>query len=260
MKCWSSDSLHNESSQNECAWTSLVAHLSHSLALFEILPWSPAGTEEHWEDVLITGLNHWTDKWASVLSRFHCTPDSHPLPISLWLNQHRDPPKDAIRLRNGSPREPLNICLMSFEIDSAWGTMDWETGVSTWRATLVGPLSLSCIPGTGQRACWRDERIERDTDCSHVPCWDDLWGLGQLCVHESLRLSLVLAPVTEQMDSQSKDILLDSSPAWPHPIGQPDLSWHRLPGPGDGRQGTGIGDCPLLICCSFIQKLSVSTQ
>ena len=159
MKCWSSDSLHNESSQNECAWTSLVAHLSHSLALFEILPWSPAGTEEHWEDVLITGLNHWTDKWASVLSRFHCTPDSHPLPISLWLNQHRDPLKDAIRLRNGSPREPLNICLMSFEIDSAWGTMDWETGVSTRRATLVGPLSLSCIPGTGPASLlkgWED--------------------------------------------------------------------------------------------------------
>ena len=49
--------------------------------------------------------------------------------VSLWLNQHRDPLKDAIRLRNGSPREPLNICLMSFEIKSDQIGLKWGPGI-----------------------------------------------------------------------------------------------------------------------------------
>lgn len=81
----------------------------------------------------------------------------------------------------------------------------------------LNPRDRTSKLGEGRMGLEREGGI----DCGQVASGDDLGGLGQPCVHESPQLSLVLASVAEQMGSHSKDILLDSSPAWPCPSGQP---------------------------------------
>lgn len=145
------------------------------------------------------------------------------VPGAVLSASHCDRITTANPIRNDSPREPRSICLTTFERTYAFGTTDWAR-----RMPSLGcyPCKL-CLPAL-HPGDWPSElgegvmETERQggADCSQVACWDDLWGLGQPCVYESLQLSLVLASVAEQMGSPSKDILLASSPAWPCPIGQ----------------------------------------
>lgn len=83
----------------------------------------------------------------------------------------------------------------------------------------MSAVSQPCIPGDqpselGEEVRGWAELLAAATRRFEMTCgmalcsWD---GLGWLCAHESLGLSLVLASVTEQMGSQSKDLLLDSS-------------------------------------------------